>query len=405
MKAKSLNNISIENIESLQINEKFFENCIDLIPARIYLNVDDRKQWFKLLNKDVDDADDEDDSDSDKEKEEEEEEFESVDNSFNKKNKSLQIKKQKHSRFDPIYYKTVSQLYKELEKCKILNKPVDFENVKNIQKKSAAASDQDEEGLKKRKMVKVENKNQSSGSGGGAESKEKKKEETNGHNKSKKKVSKKQQEKKQKRKHDNQNLELTQSSGDDTMTNGKTSPNGSHKRQILNQSGQIVYSKFDFSVDGVGNSSNGLKNGNHSSGIGSKPKHSKLNASSNVKPKDYKVLVKKLQEKKDKMTKLKETEPEKAFEMETNDKWRTALDKASGIKVKDDIDLLKRSIKRVEKKKDKTRKEWSERVQKVEYSKQKAQEKRNKNIEIRKDKKKEKKVKRLKKRGRLLPGF
>ena len=49
------------NIEILQNNQKFFENCIDLIPARIYLNADDRKQWFRLLNRDIDDdADDED---------------------------------------------------------------------------------------------------------------------------------------------------------------------------------------------------------------------------------------------------------------------------------------------------------------------------------------------------------
>jgi hypothetical protein len=386
---KPLNNLTEnDNTELLQNNQKFFENCIDLIPARIYLNVDDRKQWFRLLNRDVDDADDEEEEMEEKDEDEDEDE--------DKKNGDEEnFIKRKHSRFDPIYYKTVSQLYRELEKCKKLNKPVNFEQVKTIQKKTAAADRvEGEEGLKKRKMIKLENKNQSSGSGANSESKK----EGDSNNKSKK-LSKKQQEKKEKRKLENLNLELTQSSGDDT-TNGGKSPNKVQKKPILNQNGQIVYSKFDFSVDGV----DSLKNGNNSNG-GSKSKHSKVNANSNVKPKDYKVLVKKLQEKKEKLTKLKETEPEKAFEMETNEKWRTALDKASGVKVKDDIDLLKRSIKRVEKKKEKTRKEWSERVQKVEHSKQKAQEKRNKNIEARKDKKKEKKVKRLKKRGRLLPGF
>ena len=392
---KSLNNLTDDNTEILQNNHKFFENCIDLIPARIYLNADDRKQWFRLLNRDNEDADDE----------EEEEEDNGEDGEFNKKkgDEEAAIKK-KHSRFDPIYYKTVSQLYRELEKCKKLNKPVNFENVKSIQKKTAAERFDDEEGQKKKKMIKLENKNQSSGAGGASNNEGK--ENQNQKPQPSKKLSKKQQEKKEKRKLENLNqFELTQSSGDDTMTNGGKSPNKVQKKPILNQNGQIVYSKFDFSVDGV----DSLKNGNNSNGGGSggskSSKHAKINANSNVKPKDYKILVKKLQEKKEKLTKLKETEPERAFEMETNEKWRTALDKASGIKVKDDIDLLKRSIKRVEKKKEKTRKEWSERVQKVEHSKQKAQEKRNKNIEARKDKKKEKKVKRLKKRGRLLPGF
>ena len=368
MQGKSLNIITNNiDIESLEFNEKFFENCIDLIPARIYLNADDRKQWFKLLNKEIDnDADDEEDD-------EEDEDEEGI---------------IKHKRFNPIYYKTVSQLYKELEKCKKLNKPINFQNVKNVkhQKMKNLRSDDEDENEENKKKIKLENKNQSSGSGvnGGGDSSKKAKES--------KKLSKKQQEKKEKRKLEN-NVELTQSSGDDI--NLKSNQIGGQKKPILNQNGQIVYSKFDFSVDG-GAKTNGVKN---------KSKVAKISANSNVKPKDYKILVKKLQEKKEKMTKLKETEPEKAFELETNEKWRTVLDKASGVKVKDDIDLLKKSIKRGEKKKEKARKEWSERKQKVEHSKQKAQEKRTKNIELRKDKKREKKVKRLKKKGRLLPGF
>jgi hypothetical protein len=363
MKTVALNNINFD-IESLQLNEKFFENCIDLIPARIYLNVEDRKQWFNLLNKEIDnDADDEEDDEEDEDE-----------------NNNNQIKR---SRFDPIYYKTVSQIYKELEKCKKLNKPINFQNMKNTQHQKVRKAAGDTDGDEDKKKVKLENKNQSSGAGGaGAEESKKAKQ---------KNLSKKQQEKKEKRKIEN-NLELTQSSGDDTVAKGNVV---AKKKPILNNNGEIVYSKFDFSVDGV----NGAKNGK------ANKKHSKINAHSNVKPKDYKVLVKKLQEKKEKLTKLKETEPEKAFEMETSDKWRTVLDKASGVKVKDDIDMLKKSIKRVEKKKEKTKKEWTDRVQKVEFSKQKAIEKRQKNIDVRKDKKKEKKVKRLKKKGRLLPGF
>jgi hypothetical protein len=35
-------------------NEEYFSNFIDLIPSKIYLNVDDRKQWFNQLLKNKD---------------------------------------------------------------------------------------------------------------------------------------------------------------------------------------------------------------------------------------------------------------------------------------------------------------------------------------------------------------
>jgi hypothetical protein len=41
--------------QRFKANEEYFSNFIDLIPSRIYLNVEDRKQWFnQLLNKNSD---------------------------------------------------------------------------------------------------------------------------------------------------------------------------------------------------------------------------------------------------------------------------------------------------------------------------------------------------------------
>ncbi len=96
---------------------------------------------------------------------------------------------------------------------------------------------------------------------------------------------------------------------------------------------------------------------------------------------------------------------EKAIEMETTDKWKTAIDKAAGIKVKDDVNLLKKSLKKVEKKKEKTRKDWNERVKEGKRIKEKALDKRQKNIEKRRATVKENKMKKLKKKGRIMPGF
>jgi len=102
---------------------------------------------------------------------------------------------------------------------------------------------------------------------------------------------------------------------------------------------------------------------------------------------------------------MKQNEPEKANELEIKEKWRSALDKASGLKVKDDVTMLKKAVKRLEKKKDKSKKNWVERVKTVESKKAQIQDKRRKNIEKRRDKNKETKIKKLKKKGRILPGF
>ena len=59
----------------------------------------------------------------------------------------------------------------------------------------------------------------------------------------------------------------------------------------------------------------------------------------------------------------------------------------------------------MEKKKEKTKRDWDSRVKEVKRIKDKAQEKRQKNIEKRREKNKEQKTKKLKKKGRIMPGF
>lgn len=167
-------------------------------------------------------------------------------------------------------------------------------------------------------------------------------------------------------------------------------------KPILNKNGEIVYSKFDFTADKT------LK-----AVASNSKKHvdaSKLTVA-NAKPKDYKTLLKKLKQKKEKIEELKRSEPEKATELEMKEKWRAAIDKASGAKVKDDPELLAKAIKRIEKKKEKSRRAWEERKKSVEARMQQMQEKRKKNLEKRKEKNKEKKMKKFKKKGRILMGF
>lgn len=171
-------------------------------------------------------------------------------------------------------------------------------------------------------------------------------------------------------------------------------------KPILNKNDEIVYSKFDFTADKTLKKKAANKKPNLSKAATTTPA-----TTASVKPKDYKVLLKKLKQKREQIDELKKIEPEKATELEMKEKWRSVIDKAAGVKVRDDPELLAKSIKRLEKKKEKSRKSWEERVKGVEARKQHLQEKRKKNLDKRKEKNKEKKLKRLKKKGRVIMGF
>ena len=71
------------------------------------------------------------------------------------------------------------------------------------------------------------------------------------------------------------------------------------------------------------------------------------------------------------MAELKEIDPEKAKQMEEDIKWNRALKKAEGVKVKDNIELLKRGLRKKEKSKEKRLAKWDHRVDKVKGDKEK----------------------------------
>jgi len=86
--------------------------------------------------------------------------------------------------------------------------------------------------------------------------------------------------------------------------------------------------------------------------------------------------------------------------------WDTMLKKASGEKVKDDIGKLKKTVKREEAKKKKSKKEWEQRVSLQKKSQADAQAKRKTNLEERKQTKKDKKmgITKKKTKGKAGPG-
>ena len=70
--------------------------------------------------------------------------------------------------------------------------------------------------------------------------------------------------------------------------------------------------------------------------------------------------------------------------------------------MKDSAELLAKTIKRNEKKKQQSKKKWDERIAAQEKSKEDRQKKRKANIKGKKDQKKEKKLNRLAKRGKII---
>ncbi|XP_053735975.1 surfeit locus protein 6 [Synchiropus splendidus] len=118
---------------------------------------------------------------------------------------------------------------------------------------------------------------------------------------------------------------------------------------------------------------------------------------------NYKQLLTRVEARKTKVEQLREKDEGKARELEEKIKWTNTLYKAEGLKIKDDEDMLRASLKRKEKMKAQKKKRWNERSENILEKMQKRQDKRRKNIQMRKRAKTEKKKEKARKRGRVLP--
>lgn len=86
-----------------------------------------------------------------------------------------------------------------------------------------------------------------------------------------------------------------------------------------------------------------------------------------------------------KKQRLSGLDSEKRADIEEKDLWLNAKKKAHGERIRDDTSLLKKTLKRKEKQKKKSEKEWSERKEGVEKGKAMKQKKREENLQKRKD--------------------
>ncbi|KAJ1822879.1 hypothetical protein LPJ56_000504 [Coemansia sp. RSA 2599] len=105
----------------------------------------------------------------------------------------------------------------------------------------------------------------------------------------------------------------------------------------------------------------------------------------------------KMENKKKELEELRKSDASKADQIEQKDKWNKALDQAKGEKVKDDVKLLRKTVKRMDQKKAKSSREWTDRKQQVQTGIKEREEKRNANLKARADAKKMKKAGKSKK--------
>lgn len=399
MKSSNINNDKNFDIDQFNVryqkNNDFFCSFIDLVPPNIYLNSDDRSNWLNLVTNEA-------------KKRKQKNKTESSDNKSDSKldmdvngyengNDEDDLYYERTSKFDPILFKTVSQILKDMERFNQNKKTIQFKQIKpNATKNDTSIKVLNKSQNKSKKSKnengtenKVENGTDNDDDDDGDDEKEEKPARSR-EKSAQKRVSKGKDEKNEAIKRKRQRYDSQSEPQIVNIDHTDANSNSKAQKPILNNNGEIVFSKFDFTAD--------------KTLVKNKSKDEKLTIT-NAKPKDYKKLLKQLQEKREKVEQLKQVEPEKANEIEMKSKWKSAIDKASGLKVKDDIGMLKKAVKKIEKKKEKSRKNWEERKKEVEMKKNKVQDKRNKNIEKRKQKKKENKMKKLRKKGRILPGF
>ncbi|XP_077592967.1 surfeit locus protein 6 [Stigmatopora nigra] len=117
---------------------------------------------------------------------------------------------------------------------------------------------------------------------------------------------------------------------------------------------------------------------------------------------NYKQLLSRLEARKDKLNKLRETDEAKAKQVEERMKWTNVLYKAEGLRIKDDEVMLRSALAKKERKRNQRKKQWGERSQMVVEKMQKRQDKRRKNLLSRKKAKMENKKRKIRKKGRVL---
>lgn len=364
----SLDSESLGGIDSVEADYDFFKKMLDTIPPSAYFDEDTKQQVLKKL-----------DSDQESESEGEEQPLKTE-----KKNKDKKLKKKQ--KLDPIQNKTVSQIRDAMIESEDEEEPYSKIKEKNKHKKNRNKNKKLKKLATEKELAHTANRQELL-----REKLRARIEELQG-KRGKLNIDEAIEKKKLKRKESKLKLKMRRKAEKNNKNKMNLGTNinggiGSPKpktpiKPVYNKQGKMVFSKFDFTDSG---------------------EKEKLN--NELKGKDYKRLLEKIEKKQEKIKKLKEKDETAGKKLEEKVKWTSLLDKAQGAKIKDNPELLKKSLKRKEKLKQTRKKKWDIREKQTKQRIEKQQEKREKNIQARKKAKMDKKVERAKKKGRVVPGF
>lgn len=156
----------------------------------------------------------------------------------------------------------------------------------------------------------------------------------------------------------------------------KPDPDQSSQPKVYNKEGKLLFSKVQ--IEGEGKK--------RSKGVDTNPQ----------------ANLQKLKKQKKKIKELIETgDKSKAKDEKEKMLWKAAFDKTEGLKVKDNEDILKKSIKNRKKIKKKSKEQWNERKKKIEEKQSAQQKKREGNLNKRRKDNQKTKLKKAVKKGRV----
>ncbi|CAF0729138.1 unnamed protein product [Rotaria sordida] len=165
-----------------------------------------------------------------------------------------------------------------------------------------------------------------------------------------------------------------------------SSSNDTHNSKSSTIPNQITFGRFEFNTE-------------DSIDTKSKKKKSKKFQS---KQKQLINTLKQVESEQNELNRLQEENPEQGKELLRSKHWKTALAKAKGEKIRDNIQLLRKTIKKQNKRREQSAKKWQQNKSETEKRVKERQEKRKDNLQKRKDDKKAKLKKKLIKKGRLV---
>ena len=320
--------------ERLAANSAYFSSLIDLIPVKHYLPIDEEERANKF--------------------------YKNRQKKAPKQSIKEASRKAKRARLDPNQHKTVLEIQKETEEKEATSSSSEQEK-DSKQVKAGFSVEKVESGnledLKSRLHARIQ------------EFQRKRKAETG-------KTDQQPRKKKSKTeiKEKNKQKKAAAAEKDNSFVKQESSPN----KRILNDSGDVVFSKFDFM-------------------------ETKKEPRPGTKVKNYSKLLAKAEAHKKKLDTLQTEDAEKAKAFKEKHSWSHAMEKAEGVKQHDDPKLLKKAMKKREKEKMKSKKQWKERVDHQKKQTDEKQKQRQKNIKERIEAKKGKKSGKGKKKHR--PGF